>query len=298
MDKFWEGKVIRADGSEVPAKDAVPEEKKIICFYFSAHWCPPCRQFTPMLKEFYNKTKEQGIEVVFVSSDKTEKDMNDYYKESHGDWLRIAHKSSLAKELNNHFEVDGIPTLAVCKRGGDVITADGVEQVAEIGAPILDKWINGFDWEKADKNLALMRESEFIKSDGTKVSGKDALGSNKMVCFYFSAHWCGPCRQFTPLLKEFYSEVKEAGMEVVFISADNSEEEMNSYYEESHGSWLRAEHESDVSQNLMKHFECNYFPYMVVIKADGTFVTKEGTGAVRKDFKAGKGQELFDSWMA
>jgi len=290
--------VIQPDGSEVPAKDAVPEDKKIICFYFSAHWCPPCRQFTPMLKEFYNKTKEQGVEIVFVSSDKTEKDMNDYYKESHGDWLRIAHKSSLGKELNEHFEVDGIPTLAVCKRSGEVITGDGVEQVAEIGAPIVDKWINGFDWEKADKNLALMRESEFIKSDGAKVSGKDALESKKLVCFYFSAHWCPPCRQFTPVLKEFYSEVKEQGMEVVFVSADNSEEEMDSYYKESHGNWLRAEHESDVSQNLMKHFECQYFPFMVVVKADGTFVTKEGTGEVRKGFKAGKGKDLLAKWMA
>jgi len=297
MDKFWEGKVIRPDGSEVSAKDAVPEDKKIVCFYFSAHWCPPCRQFTPMLKDFYKKTKDQGVEVVFVSSDKSPTEMNDYYSQSHGEWLRLAHRSQLGKDLNKHFEVEGIPTLAVCKRDGDVITTDGVEQVAEIGTSVVDKWINGFDWQKPDKNLGLMQGAEFLKSDDSKVSGRDALQSKKLICFYFSAHWCPPCRNFTPVLKDFYSEVKD-DVEVVFVSADNTEEEMKSYYEESHGDWLRAEHESDVSQNLMKHFECQYFPFMVVVKADGTLVTKEGTGAIRKDFKESKGKEIVDKWLA
>lgn len=27
--------------------------KKIIGLYFSAHWCPPCRQFTPVLSTVY-----------------------------------------------------------------------------------------------------------------------------------------------------------------------------------------------------------------------------------------------------
>jgi thiol-disulfide isomerase/thioredoxin len=29
------------------------QDRKIIAYYFSAHWCPPCRLFTPVLADFY-----------------------------------------------------------------------------------------------------------------------------------------------------------------------------------------------------------------------------------------------------
>lgn len=31
------------------------EHKTIVCLYFSAYWCPPCQNFTPLLIEFYNR---------------------------------------------------------------------------------------------------------------------------------------------------------------------------------------------------------------------------------------------------
>ena len=45
-------KLLKKNG-EVVAADEVLKEKKIICYYFSAHWCPPCRSFTPILGDFY-----------------------------------------------------------------------------------------------------------------------------------------------------------------------------------------------------------------------------------------------------
>ena len=44
---------------------------KYVGIYFSAHWCPPCRNFTPVLAEFYNAVNQNGkiFEVIFVSSD-------------------------------------------------------------------------------------------------------------------------------------------------------------------------------------------------------------------------------------
>ena len=54
-----------------------------------------------------------------------------------------------------------------------------------------------------------------------KVSTAEALAGKKAVAIYFSAHWCPPCRGFTPKLAEMYSATfKAKGMEIVFASSD------------------------------------------------------------------------------
>ena len=61
-----------------------------------------------------------------------------------------------------------------------------------------------------------------IKQDKSEKSGDEILSENKLICFYFSAHWCPPCRGFTPKLAEWYKKDLQAkGMEVVFASSDN-----------------------------------------------------------------------------
>ena len=52
MDLLSGVDLIRSDGSKVKANEAL-SDKKIVALYFSAHWCPPCRGFTPVLKKFY-----------------------------------------------------------------------------------------------------------------------------------------------------------------------------------------------------------------------------------------------------
>ena len=56
------------------------------------------------------------------------------------------------------------------------------------------------------------------------VDTTNALNNTRLVALYFSAHWCGPCRQFTPMLAELYSHLKEEfpthGLEIVFVSSD------------------------------------------------------------------------------
>ena len=59
-------------------------------YYFSAHWCPPCRNFTPKLAEFYNKAKGLGNEITihFISGDSDAASYKEYFGtmpwDSHG----------------------------------------------------------------------------------------------------------------------------------------------------------------------------------------------------------------------
>ena len=52
---------------------------KVVGLYFSAHWCPPCRAFTPMLAQWYKENKRDDFEIVFISSDRDEAGFNDYF---------------------------------------------------------------------------------------------------------------------------------------------------------------------------------------------------------------------------
>ncbi|KAL9184428.1 hypothetical protein ACHAXT_002514 [Thalassiosira profunda] len=66
------------------------------------------------------------------------------------------------------------------------------------------------------------------------VDTSSALANTRLVALYFSAHWCGPCRAFTPMLIEMYHHLKEAfpthGLEIVFVSGDRDDGQFQQYY--------------------------------------------------------------------
>ncbi|XP_041379736.1 nucleoredoxin-like, partial [Gigantopelta aegis] len=60
----------------------------------NAHWCPPCRVFTPNLIDWYTRLREgvakDKLEIVYISLDKDEKTFDEYYETM--PWLALPYK--------------------------------------------------------------------------------------------------------------------------------------------------------------------------------------------------------------
>ena len=93
--------------------------------YFSAHWCPPCRLFTPILVDFYNKIneKEKKFEIIFISSDQSSQQFDEYYNTM--PWAAVNFDDEMRDTLGDAFQINGIPTLIIFDNKGKKLCDDG-----------------------------------------------------------------------------------------------------------------------------------------------------------------------------
>jgi nucleoredoxin len=115
---------------------------KIVGIYFSAHWCPPCKVFTPQLVEFYDmlKAEQKPFELVFVSADRSEDAMYEYMREMKMKWVALPYGNKRMNALSKKFNVRGIPKLVILNTKGEVITEDGRSSVSGSGTKVFPQW--------------------------------------------------------------------------------------------------------------------------------------------------------------
>lgn len=246
--------------------------------YFSAHWCPPCRGFTPKLAEIYETMKAAGkkFEIVFVSSDREQAAFEEYYNEQ--PWLALPYGArDLKGKLSKKYKVQGIPTLVIVDSAtGETITSDG--RSAVMGDPKGDK----FPWKPPTIWEAL--GDEVLDGSGDDVDVADLRGEGKVIGLYFSAHWCPPCKAFTPKLVETYKAVKAAGksFEVIFVSSDRQMGEFQSYFGTM--PWLAIPMGDPRKETLSTKFGVEGIPTFVLIDgATGATINANARGAVMND---------------
>lgn len=103
---------------------AVEGSPKYTALYFSAHWCPPCRMFTPKLVEWYRefKQKHPDFELVFVSGDRDEAAMKEYIDGDKMPWPYVKFDKA-ETEVFSKYSSDGIPYLVLIDNEGKAVTA-------------------------------------------------------------------------------------------------------------------------------------------------------------------------------
>ena len=146
-DSAWIGKLFGEELTNVKGEKVNPStlNGKIVGLYFSAHWCPPCRQFTPKLVKFRDEMVKNNkkFEIVFISFDRSEKDMQGYMKDTKMQWLAVPFNDT-RKSISGKYGISGIPSLVILGPDGSTITNNGRGDVTAHPGNAFNMWANKF----------------------------------------------------------------------------------------------------------------------------------------------------------
>mmetsp|Transcript_357 Transcript_357/g.738 ORF Transcript_357/g.738 Transcript_357/m.738 type:complete len:404 (+) Transcript_357:107-1318(+) len=112
----------------------------LVLLYASAHWCPPCRKYTPQLVKFYNDAKRaykanpkwtKSVEIVFVSADHDINGFKNYYASM--PWLAVPFDSDTRERLMSWMKASGVPKL-MCLDGrtGKILESNSVGRALDL----------------------------------------------------------------------------------------------------------------------------------------------------------------------
>ncbi|KAH0852217.1 hypothetical protein HID58_094155, partial [Brassica napus] len=269
--------VITRDGNKVPVSEL---QGKTIGLLFSVASYRQCKEFTSKLEEVYKKLKEnnEDFEIVLISLE----DDEDAFKQDFdtNPWLALPFNDKSSSKLTRHFMLSTLPTLVILGPDGKTRHSNVAEAIDDYGVVAYPFTPEKFEELKAIEKAKLEAqtlESLLVSGDLNYVLGKDGA---KNILLYFSAHWCPPCRAFTPKLVEVYKQIKEKdeAFELIFISSDRDQESFDEYY--SQMPWLALPFGDPRKTSLARTFKVGGIPMLAALGPTGKTVTKEARDLV------------------
>lgn len=113
--------LVDSKGKKLEGKDI--KQKDYIVIYWSASWCGPCRKFTPLLVDYYNKNGGgDQFEVIFNSVDKSEEKMRAYMDKAGMKWPAIDFPQRRPTGTKA-FAKGGIPRMMVVDKSGKILSS-------------------------------------------------------------------------------------------------------------------------------------------------------------------------------
>ncbi|EFN83931.1 nucleoredoxin [Harpegnathos saltator] len=269
---------------------------EIIGMYFSfVNPGATCDDFTRQLVELYasvnadngERERRKRFEVVHVVLWSNVTDVLDFEESFRAHvadlpWLAVPNNDYERKtRLTRRYRIKaGVPTLILLEgSNGSVVTRGGVERT------VADSTGAEFPWRPPHPKAAL--EDGPLLPCGGRDSNEPMLHEELRHCFkgvYFSAHWCPPCKAFTPQLVDTYQRIRERGhdFEVIFVSSDRSEDSYNAYTETM--PWLRIPFsQEERRRKLARALDVQAIPTLVILDPRDNIITLDGRTELIED---------------
>ncbi len=129
--------------------------------------------------------------------------------------------------------------------------------------------------------LAAKLQGQLVTLIGGRLEPFDAarLGGKKYLAVYFSASWCGPCRDFTPSLVDWYEKRRadRDKFDIIFVSSDQDEKSMAGYMVEDGMPWP-AVNFSKARSNIFSKYSGRGIPNLVILNEYGVILSRSFDG--------------------
>lgn len=100
----------------------------------SASWCGPCNQEMPKIVAEYGEMRKNGVELIFVSCDKTPEDAAAFMKKYGADFACVGFNTPAAAALPGFTPERRVPRMSIVDASGKVV------QPPVFAAHVLPKW--------------------------------------------------------------------------------------------------------------------------------------------------------------
>ncbi|XP_039177173.1 nucleoredoxin [Crotalus tigris] len=290
------------DGSAVATASLPARGVSLVGLFFGYCGGGPCAQVAANLAAFYarfqpggpegaaaaaatggasaaaapSRPPPQRLEIVFVSAEQEQPRWQEATRAMPWPALPFADKRRKLK-LWNKFRVSNIPSLIF-------IDANTGKVICRNGLLVIRDDPEGLEFPWGPRPFGEVVAGPLLRNSGPPLESSVLEGSH--VGVYFSAHWCPPCRSLTRVLVESYRKIKETGQkfEIVFVSADRSEESFKQYFSEM--PWLSIPYADEGRRSrLNRLYGIQGIPTLIVLDTKGDMITRQGRVEVLNDIE-------------
>ncbi len=149
-------------------------------------------------------------------------------------------------------------------------------------APVVETAATPVASAAAPSVMARRLQGKLVRLQGNGLQAHEAARLNgvKFYALYYSASWCGPCRQFTPRLVDAYKNLRTEypEFEVVFVSADNSAGDMKDYMKGDRMAWPALRYDAIRTSGDVMQYCGDGIPCLVLVDDKGKVLSDTNRG--------------------